>query len=102
MGRGHLVIIHTLLVGVYTYHGSPVNRTREIYNSYNETNHNHKEIKMFDKIKEKLTDEDFQFHTKKIVTMVVTQLVVITAVKVVTYVAVEGTKALIEELSNKS
>lgn len=56
---------------------------------------------MFTKIKETIKDDDFRFQVKTIASSVVTGLVVGAAVKLGTYIVVEGTKALVLEIQNE-
>jgi len=57
---------------------------------------------MLESFKNKVTSQAFKDNAREIATQVVTMLVVTTAVKVVTFVAIAGTKALIEEMTTKS
>jgi hypothetical protein len=53
---------------------------------------------MFQQIKDKVTSSEFKAVVKEVAFNVVTTVVVATAVKAATYIVVEGTKALINEI----
>jgi len=53
---------------------------------------------MFDKIKETVKSQEFRSAVANAAMNVVATVVVATAIKAVSYVAVEGTKALIEKI----
>jgi len=56
---------------------------------------------MLQNLKDKVTSPEFKQVAKVVVKEVVTAVVVAITIKTISYIAVEGTKALINEIGNK-